>query len=411
MFGKIIACRFCKSRKIEPYLDLGFHPHSDSFLLPKELHEPEIYYPLVVVFCKNCGLSQLSYTVDPKILYQKNYLYESSITRTGVNHYHNFAHTVAKKFKLDQKDLVVDIGSNVGTLLEGFKNDGTKILGIDPAKNIAKIASQRGIKTIPDFFTTKLAYFVRKKYGPASIIVGTNVFAHLYDHDEFMKSLKILLKPEGVFIFESPHFVDLVRNLEYDTIYHQHLLYLSLRPLLKFFRKFGMEVFDVEKYKIHGGSFRAFIGYKNVHKKTQAVQKFLAFEKRAGIFNIKKLREFAKKVQDHRLALNFLLKSLKEKNKRVAIISTPAKGMTLLNYCRIGPELVDFATEKSKLKIGRFTPGTHIPIFPDSKLLRRQPDYALILAWNFADEIMKNLKDYKKCGGKFIIPIPKPKIK
>ncbi len=362
------------------------------------------------MMCKNCGLHQLSYTVDPKFLYQEDYLYESSITKTGVSHYHSFAESVTKKFDLTKKDLVVDVGSNVGVLLKGFKNQDVKILGVDPAKNIAAIANKNGIRTIPDFFVSHVAQTARKKYGPAKIIVGTNVFAHIFDHHIFMKAVKILLAKDGVFIFESPHLSHLIQNLEYDTIYHQHLLYLSLKPVVQFFKSHGMEVFDVETYPIHGGSFRVFIGNRDVHKVQLSVARMLKSEKKGGIYFIPKLKKFGKKVHQHRQKLMNLLTDLKRRGKKIAIVSTPAKGMTLLNFCRIGPEHVEFATEKSKLKIGRFTSGTHIPIFPDSELLKRKPDYALLLAWNFAPEIMRGLSEYKKKGGKFIIPIPKPKI-
>ncbi|MEK7629884.1 MAG: class I SAM-dependent methyltransferase [Patescibacteria group bacterium] len=406
----ITKCRFCKSIKLIPYLDLGFTPHSDHFPTQEELKESETSYPLVVVFCGKCGLSQLSYTVDPREMYQKDYLYQSSVTKTGVEHYNNFAQSVTKKLNLGKKDLVVDVGSNVGVLLQGFKTAGTKILGVDPAPNIARIANKRGIRTIPDFFTPKVAKDVVKKYGKAKVIVGTNVFAHVFNHHEFVKAVKILMQNNGVFIFESPHFSNLMENLEYDTVYHQHLLYLSLKPVIQFFKNYKMEVFDVETKKIHGGSFRVFIGKNSIHPINKTVRAMLKMELKDNIHSLPKLKIFAKLVANHRVELKNLLRDLKRKNKSIAIVSTPAKGMTLLNYCRIGPELIDFATEKSELKINRFTPGTHIPILPDSELLKRQPDYALLLAWNFAPEIMKNLSDYKKRGGKFIVPIPKPSI-
>ncbi len=407
----IKKCRLCESSKLIPYLDLGFTPHSDYFPTLEQLSKSETYYPLVVVLCENCGLSQLSYTVDPSVLYQDDYLYESSITKTGVNHYSDFAKSVIQKLGLTKKDLVVDVGSNVGILLDGFKAGGTKILGVDPAPNIARIANKRGIRTIADFFIPVVARAAKNKYGQAKLIVGTNVFAHVFDHKEFINAVKILLKNDGVFIFESPHILNLVENLEYDTIYHQHLLYLSLKPVVQFFKKYGMEVYDVETHSIHGGSFRVFAGFKGKHTISENVSKMLKLEDTAGIHSLHDLKEFAKKVESHRKELMNLLNKIERSGKTVAIVSAPAKGMTLLNYCHIGPEHILFATEKSKLKIGRFTPGTHIPILPDSELLKRKPDYALLLAWNFASEIMKNLSEYKKLGGKFIIPIPKPKIK
>jgi len=404
-------CRFCSNKKLKIYLDLGFTPLADRFLSPQQLNEPEKYYPLVVVLCEKCGLSQLNYTVNPKELYQEDYPYSMSLTKTGTAHYENFALSVSKKFGLGEKDLVVDVGSNIGILLGGFKKRGTRILGVDPAENMAKIANKKGVPTIPDFFIPEVAEKIRKDYGLAKIVVGTNVFAHIFDHHKFIDALKKILDKKGIFIFESPSFINLVKNLEYDTIYHEHLLYLSLKPVVSFFKQFGMEVFDVENYPIHGGSFRVFIAKKGEFPISPAVPIQLKQEKRAGIHSLKTLIKFSKKVAENRDELTGFIKKLKNQGKKIAVISTPAKGMTLLNYCRIGPEHIDFATEKSKLKIGRFTPGTHIPILPDSELTKKKPDYALLLAWNFSKEIIKNLASYKKLGGKFIIPIPKPKIR
>ena len=408
--AKINNCRFCQSKNLIPYLNLGFTPLADRFLSSQQLNKPEKYYPLVVVLCIKCGLSQLNYTVDPKELYQEDYPYSMSLTKTGSDHYESFAALVSKKFNLTNKDLIVDIGSNVGILLGGFKKYGIQVLGVDPAENMAKIACKKGIETIADFFTPTVAKKIKYKYGPAKIIVGTNVFAHIFDHHQFIKALKLLLDKKGVFIFESPSFINLVKNMEYDTIYHEHLLYLSLRPVINFFKQFDMEVFDIENYPIHGGSFRVFIARKGEFSISSSILKQLKQEKIAKIHSLKTLKEFAQKVAKNRNDLMNFIQKLKNQGKKIAIISTPAKGMTLLNYCHIGPEHIDFATEKSKLKIGKFTPGTHIPILSDLELIKRKPDYALLLAWNFSKEIMKNLTAYKIIGGKFIIPIPKPKI-
>lgn len=407
---RINNCRFCKSERLKTYLDLGATPLADRFLSPEQLYQPEKYYPLVVMLCENCGLSQLNYTVDPKELYQEEYPYAMSLTKTGAKHYENFAASVSKKFNLGKNDLVVDVGSNVGILLNGFKKYGVRVLGVDPAKNMAEIANERGIPTIAEFFLPQVAEKLSKEHGRAKIVVGTNVFAHIFDHHQFMAALQSILDKKGVFIFESPSFINLVKNLEYDTIYHEHLLYLSLKPVVNFFNQFRMEVFDVEAYPIHGGSFRVFISYKRNYPISQTVQNYLQEEKLAGIHSLKTLKEFAKKVANNRRELTALLNKLKADGKKIAVVSTPAKGMTLLNYCRLGPEHIDFATEKSKFKIGRFTPGTHIPIVADVELKKRKPDYALLLAWNFSNEIMKNLDWYKAMGGKFIIPIPKPEI-
>ena len=405
-----MRCRICHSKSLTKFLDLEFTPPADDFLSSERLGEPEVYYPLEVFICNNCSLVQIGYVVPPEILFQKDYPYEASITETGVNHFHSFAKEASSRFDLSSDNLVVDIGSNVGVLLQGFKNQGAEVLGIEPARNIGEIAIKNGIETIYDFFSEDLARKIIKERKKAKIVTGTNVVAHIDNHQSLVRGLDILLDKEGIFIFEAPYLVDLIENLEYDTIYHEHLSYLSVKPMNALFHKFGMEIFDVEKVVIHGGSLRYFVARENTYPISSNIDKFLELEKEKKIYEIDTLKNFAKSVQHNREELTWMLKSMKHEGKRIAGVSAPAKGMTLLNYCKIGSETLDFITEKSPLKIGRYTPGTHIPIVPDSELIEQMPDYALLLAWNFADEIMKNLKDYKDAGGKFIIPIPKPHI-
>ena len=403
-------CRICNSGDLQVYIDLGFTPAADSLVHERGLQQPEVHYPLEVCLCNDCGMSQLKYTVPPDILYQHDYPYESSTTRAGREHFFDFAASVVKRFCLDSKSLAVDIGSNVGVLLDGFKSKGCRTLGIEPSANISEIAIGRGIETINDFISPKLASKVVEKYGEASIITATNVFAHIDDLDELMKAVDILIDDKGVFIVEAPHFLKLVNNLEYDTIYHEHLLYVSVRPLNKLFNRFGFEVFDVKEVTIHGGSIRIFVGRKGDHKVTNFVDQIIEKEEKAKIFDIPRLNLFSEQVRDHKKKLRGLLLEIKKSGKSIVAVSAPAKGMTLLNYCEIDSSILDFLTEKSSLKIGKFSPGAHIPIFPDEKLEEEKIDYALLLAWNFADEIMENLADFKKSGGKFIVPIPNPKI-
>jgi len=374
------------------------------------LTEPETHYPLTVNICQCCGFVQLGQVVSPEVLYRQDYPYESSITRSGQSHWNEFARTVVQRFGLGANDLVVDIGSNVGVLLSAFRANGTRILGVDPASNIVRIAERNGVETLNDFFSLSVGQEIRKSKGPASVITGTNVFAHVDDLAGFMLSVDYLLNEKGIFIFEAPYFVNLVAQLEYDTIYHEHLSYLSLRPLVPFFRKFGMEVFDVEQRDIHGGSFRVYVARRGQQIVTNEVQRLLDLEKQTLVHSIETLTAFSKQVNQNRQDLLNLLRNLKQQGKSIAAVSAPAKGMTLLNYCRLGTETLDFATEKSQLKIGRFTPGTHLPVVPDAELMERRPDYVLLLAWNFAEEIMRNLKDYREAGGKFIVPIPTIKI-
>jgi len=403
-------CRLCKSKNLKLFLDLGHHPPSDQFIEGKKINSKINYYPLKVYNCINCGFKQLNYVVDPKILYQENYPYESSLTKDGNKHFKEFATSCKKRFKLDKNDIVIDIGSNVGNLLSHFKDIGIKTIGVDPAENICKIANKRGIKTINSFFDKKICKKIKKKYGQAKIITGSNVFAHIDDLDSFFISTKILLKSDGILIVEVPYFLNLIKKLEYDTIYHEHLSYITLIPLIKFLSKKNLEIFDVEEKDIHGGSIRIFISAKNEYKKTSKLKKILSKENKSKLNNMKNLINFSKKVKKNRMDLVKLLLKLKSKNKKIVVLSAPAKGMTLLNYCKIDKDIVDFATEKSKLKINTYTPGVNIKVFSDKKIYKAKPDYALILAWNFYKEIIRNNKKFFKIGGKFIIPVPKPKI-
>jgi hypothetical protein len=404
-------CRLCDSRNGFKFLDLGYHPPSDQFLEKEKINNPITYYPLEVFNCLNCGFKQLGYIVDPKILYQKNYPYESSLTKAGKDHYFLFAKSIVERFDIKKKDLVVDIGSNVGTLLRGFKKYGIKVLGIEPANNICKIAKKNKIPTVNSFFNSKVVKKINSKYNKPKIITATNVFAHVDDLKSFTNNIKnILDKKKGVFIIESPHFYFLFKNLEYDTIYHEHLSYLTIKPLVHFFKNFNMEIIDVEKKDIHGGSVRIYVSFIGNYKISKKVQAFCNLEDNKLLNSKKNLINFSKRVKINRIKLVSLLNKLIKQGKKIIAVSAPAKGMTLLNYCKIDLDYLSFATEKSTLKQGLFTPGTRIPVFSDSKIYKFKPHYALLLAWNFSNEIIRNNIKFLKNGGKFIIPIPKIKI-
>jgi hypothetical protein len=404
------TCRMCKSTNLYKFLDLGFSALSDGFLTEENLEKPEIFYPLNVLFCKDCGLSQLGHIVPPEYMFNKNYPYDSSTTKTGRDHFTNMGYDICKIFNLKSKSLIVDVGSNTGVLLSSFKSKKMNVLGIEPSSNVASIARKNGIKTITDFFSKKLAKKTAQKFGKASVLTATNVFAHIDNLDDFMDGAKILLDETGILVIEAPYLVKLIDNLEYDTIYHEHLSYISVKPLQRFCRKHNMELFNVELKEIHGGTVRYFIGKKNKYPISKNIAKFLKLEHKKKIYSKKHLDIFAKKVESHRTELMNLLYDLKKSGKTIVGISAPAKGNTLLNYCKIGPEILDYVTEKNPLKIGKFTPGMHIPVYSDKKLSTHKSDYALVLAWNFAEEIMKNNESYKKNKGKFIIPLPSPKI-
>lgn len=409
--GHIVKnCRMCGSQKLYQFLDLGFAPPSDALLSLDDLNEPEMLFPLRVLQCEDCGLTQLGFAVNPELLYGKKYKYESSITKTGKEHFFSMADSICTKLNIKKQSLVIDVGSNVGVLLEGFKNNGMNILGIDPAEKICKIANERGIETWQEFFNLETAEKIKAKKGKAKIITGTNVFAHIDDKKSLMEALDLLLEEDGIFIFEAPYLVDLIDNLEYDTIYLEHLEYISLKPVVAFFKNNNMEVFDVEKYDIHGKSVRVFVCRKGKRFISENVFKFLKLEDEKGVYKKEILDNFAKSVSRHKEELIELLQRLKQEGKKIVGISAPAKGNTILNYCKIGTDLVRYITEKSIIKRGCYTPGMHIPIVGEEKIIVDKPDYGIIFAWNFAEEIIKNNKGFSEKGGKFIVPIPKPII-
>jgi hypothetical protein len=376
-----------------------------------ELNNPTIYYPLKICNCISCGFKQLNYVVEPKILYQRNYPYESSLTKTGKKHWLEFAESIVKEYNLKNKELAVDIGSNTGVLLSAFKKNKLKIIGVDPAPNICKIAKKKGIPTINSFFNENTVNKILKKYGRAKIITGTNVFAHINNLDIFMKNIKKLIhKKEGVFVIEVPYFLHLVKSLEYDTIYHEHLSYITVIPLIKFLKKFDLQIINIQQRDIHGGSIRIFISQTGNYKVKNTIKKICKLENKAKLNSKKTLINFQKKVTKNRFQLVLLLTKLKKANKKIVALSAPAKGMTLLNYSKLDSNYLDYATEKSSIKLGLFTPGVNVPVYSDDKILKTKPDYALLLAWNFSKEIIKNNITYLNRGGKFIIPIPNVKI-
>lgn len=405
---KISSCQFCKSKNLKKVLDFGVTPPANSFLSKKDLKKNELKFPLQVFFCKNCHLLQLGHVVNPEILF-KDYVYTSSTSPVFVKHFENYAAEVFNSFNLNKGSLVVDIGSNDGILLKPFKILGTRILGVDPANNLATVATMSGIPTLPRFFDTTLANEIVKNTGRADIITANNVFAHIRDLDEIVKGIKLLLKDQGVFIFEVAYLGDFLEKNYFDTIYHEHLFYHAISPLAKFFKHHGMTVIDVQKVPTHGGSIRVFVK-KNIakYKVLNSVGKFIKEEAKNGLGKEKTYLDYFQKIEKNKKTLLELLKNLKSQGKTISGYGAPAKGNTLLNYFGINSKLLDYIIDDSPLKQGLFTPGTHIPVISSDILNRKKPDYILILAWNFADSIMENLKDFSIDGGEFIIPVPEP---
>ncbi len=403
-------CRVCKSLKLEKVLTLGPTPLANAFLTKSQLDEPEYFYPLDVVFCNNCGFIQLGHVVSPAVLFG-NYVYVSSTSKVFIDHFKKMADNVFPRFLKGKESLVIDIGSNDGILLKPFKNLGSKVLGIEPAKHIAKIAEENGIETISEFFSVALAKKIVKTKGNADIVTATNVFAHIDDLDGVIEGLKILLHKDGIFIMEAPYLIDFIEKRYFDLVYHEHLSYWSINSLQRLFERFNMSVFDVEKMPVHGGTIRVYVKKNGgKHKVEKSVDEFLEEEKKMKLTDKKTYINYANLVLDNKVKLVTLLAELKGKGKTIAAYGAPAKGNTLLNFFSIGSEILNFVVDDSPFKQGLFTPGKHIPVVPSRVLYEKRPDYLLVLAWNFADSIMKMHVKYKESGGKFIIPVPEPKI-
>lgn len=403
-------CRVCKSDSLETFLSLGRVALANSFLDKSQLDKPEEFYPLTVCFCKSCNFVQLAEVVPPQKLF-KNYVYVSGTSNWVRKHFESLAEDVIATITPPKNALIVEFASNDGTLLKTFKRFDVRVLGVEPAENIAPLAEAAGVPTVNDFFSECVAKDIAKTQGKAKAIIGTNVFAHIPDLDELMRGFQALLDEDGVIVIESPYLVNLLEKVEYDTIYHEHVSYLSVAPLVKFFASNGFRIFNVKRTNIHGGSIRIFACRKAASFKDEpSVSKLLTLEKKMGLDTITPYNDFACKVQKSRVKLLELLYTLKKSGKKVAGYGAAAKGNTLLNYCNIGPDLIDYIADKSQLKQGKYTPGTNIPVVRPDRILEEKPDYLLILAWNFAEEIMKEQSKFKEAGGKFIIPIPEAKV-
>lgn len=408
LIKRLNVCRACQGKKLVEVISLGKTPPANAFLKESDLEEEENWFPLKVNFCKTCGQLQLSHVVSPDLLF-RDYVYVSSTSPVFIAHFEDYAKDIFDKFKLDKNSFVVDIGSNDGILLKPFKKLGTKVLGVDPATEIAKQASEDGIETLPEYFDQKLAQTILGKYGPADVISGNNVFAHVPELDELIKAVKILLKEDGIFVVEFPYLVNFLQQNLFDTIYHEHVSYFSVRPLTFLFKRLGMEIFDVMKTESHGGSIRVFVKKNGSKIKTRkSVENILAEEEELGLRKVNTYLKFAKNVNDNKKQLKKLVKEIKKQGKTIAGYGAPAKGNTLLNYFKIGSDVLDYIIDDSEYKQGLFTPGTHIPVVSSAIISQKKPDYILILAWNFAGPIMDKLTGFKEEGGNFIIPVPKP---
>lgn len=403
-------CRICRSTNLIKFLELGETPLANSFLKSKDEFQSELSFPLDVYFCQQCSLVQLLDVIHPEVLF-RNYIYVTGTSETIARHNQEYSRTVVNTLKMDSHDLVIEIASNDGSLLTCFKELGVKTLGIEPAINIAEIARSRGIETVTEFFNHQTARNIKATYGTAKAVIANNVLAHVDETRDFMSGCKELISPEGMVIIEVPYLRDFLERLEYDTVYHEHLCYFSVTTLMRLCESVGLSLVKIEHKPVHGGSLRMYAGHQEYYPKHgEAVLKMVAEERQAGLTNIDRYHKFARDVQHTKTLLLQLLDELKSQGKSIAGYGAPAKGNTLLNYCGISTQYLDFTVDKNPMKVGLFTPGTHIPVLPVSELLERQPDYVLILAWNFAEEIMRQQQEYQARGGKFIIPIPTPTV-
>lgn len=407
---KRTTCRACGQKQLQPFLALGPTPLANSFPGSTAEFSIEPAYPLDVYFCKNCSLVQLLDVIDPEVLF-RHYIYVTGTSDTIAAHNQRYAQTVVEFMRLGADDLVVEVASNDGSLLKCFQPHGVRTLGIEPASNIAEMARAGGVETVNQFFNSATARQVRATHGPARVVIGNNVLAHVDDTQDFLLGGKLLLADDGLVIVEVPYLRELLDRLEYDTIYHEHLCYFSVTALLHLCDAVGLSVVRLDHVPVHGGSLRMYAGRCEYYRQhAPEVLALAANEREAGLTDPATYQHFAAEVDANRQAILELLHSLKQAGKTVAGYGAPAKGNTLLNYCGIGPDLLAYTVDKNPMKVGLYTPGMHLPVLPVSTLLERQPDYVLILAWNFADEIMRQQQAYRERGGQFIVPIPQPKV-
>lgn len=403
------TCRLCHSRKLILALSLTPTPLADEYKTHENIDKAQLIYPVELYLCRKCGHVQLGEVIPAEIIYRE-YIYETVSSLGLVKHFGEYSSDVISQINPPKGSLIIDIGSNDGTLLRAFKNHGMNVLGIDPARGIAAAATKSGIETLPEFFTHKLVRKIKSKYGQAKIITANNLFANIDNLDEFTLGVKELLTPNGVFIFESFYMLDLMKNMVFDFIYHEHLSYFAVKPLQAYFKRQGMELINVQHVPTKGGSLRYTVQLINGPRKvSSSVTKQISLETEFGIHKVTAFRFFAKRIARVKKELHHLLLKLKKKGKTIAGYGASATTTTLLYHFALADK-IDFIIDDYPRKQNTFSPGCHIPVLPPSAINKRRPDYILILAWRYFQQIVKKNQEFLKSGGQFIIPLPTLKI-
>jgi len=399
-------CRLCRSPDLEPVLSLTPTPPANAFIPPSRRGESQPVFPLNVCLCRTCGHVQLRDIVSPEYLFA-DYVYVSGTSRGFVEHFRQYADMMIRRHLTSPPGLVIDVGSNDGTLLRFFAANGYTVAGVDPARSIAERATASGIPTIVAFFTPDVAAQIRNRYGPARLVTANNVFAHADDLDAIVEAVKIVLAPDGVFVFEVSYLADVIQNVLFDTIYHEHLSYHTVAPLVRFFGRHGFELIRVERVPTHGGSIRCTVQRAGGPDAAEgSITEAVAHERRLGLADARTYADFSQRIDSLRRAFRELVGNLRARGHTFAGYGAPAKATTLMYHFGIGPETVVFVVDDSPLKQHLLTPGFQIPVMPADELYRRRPDEVIVLAWNFAPAILEAHDALRKQGGHFIIPIP-----